>query len=105
MVGVNFGVKAYGQKAFLDSLPCTNVFAISDRQLACTVNPANEFDINKEFTVTAEVLGRDGSRHRAFTYAESWTDIEPQSSYTLQAGIGAQITVHGRGFTAEGSKG
>jgi len=102
IIGVNFGIKAYDQRAFLDSLPCTNVFAISDRQLACTVNPANEIDIRKEFTVTAEVLGKHGSQHRAFTYTESWTHIEPQSSYTLQAGL---ITVYGKGFTLEGMGG
>lgn len=99
IVGVNFGVKTYGQQAFLDSFACTDVFASSDRQLACTVNPINEVDIGKQFTLKTQVLARIGHQAQALTYTESWTSVSPVSSYTLQSGLGAQITVHGRGFS------
>ena len=101
IVGVNFGVKAYGQQAFLDSLACTDVFASSDHQLACTANPINEIDIGKHFTLTTQILGRNGYQSQALSYVESWSRVTPISSYTLRSGAGAQITVHGRGFSTD----
>jgi len=100
-VGANFGVKNYEAHVLFDALKCTGVVHTGDGLLSCTVTPLSEIDVDKEFALTTKVLDRQSSKMRALELTESWSQVSPESSLTLQSTLGAQITIHGRGFRAD----
>jgi hypothetical protein len=108
IVGSNFGVKPYPSEVFLDMLRCVSVRSFSDSEITCTLEGDSKVegvfrrghDI-ASVDITTRVIDREGSRTKAFTFAEFWTHISPASSCVHESCLGSRITVYGRAFVAD----